>query len=161
MTFIELVIAMAITAVIVAGISAAIAQVFKMNSRNTSHMVTIRQVQSAGYWVSRDAQMARNISDTSHSPSLTVLALDWREWDGTAISVTYWLSGTTPNLALNRTYKTNNVIQSSSIISHNIASSSDCSVIYPVNGKLVFTITATIGNEHETRIYEVKPRPGN
>jgi hypothetical protein len=81
-----------------------------------------------------------------------VLILGWTGWDGTTFNVTYSLSGTD----LSRVYKVNNAVQSNTVVGNNISS---CNNVY-ATGKLTFSITATVGNESETRIYEVKPRPG-
>jgi prepilin-type N-terminal cleavage/methylation domain-containing protein len=158
-TLIELVMAIGVTGILLASITAAVGQVFNTNTRNSEHMVAVRQVQNAGYWVSRDSQMARSITDTAHATSPKILIMDWVEWDGTAINVTYSLSGTTPNLKLNRLYKENNVVISNTVVGQSISSSSDCHSIYTA-GSLVFTMTATVGNENETRIYSVRPKPG-
>jgi len=158
-TLIELVMAIGVTGILLASITAAVGQVFNTNTNNSEHMVAVRQVQNAGYWVSHDSQMARSITDTAHAASPKILIMDWVEWDGTAINVTYSLSGTSPNLKLNRLYKENNVVISNTVVGQNIASSSDCHSVYTA-GSLVFTMTATVGNENETRIYSVRPKPG-
>ena len=49
-TFIELILAVAITGIITGGITMAITQLLIGNARTSNHMVAIRQVQNAGYW---------------------------------------------------------------------------------------------------------------
>jgi len=66
-TLIELVIAIAITGLIGAGITTAILQTFNLSSRTTNHMAAVREVQEAGYWVSLYAYTASDIEITGDS----------------------------------------------------------------------------------------------
>ena len=56
-TLIELMIAIAITALIVVGLTITIFQLFGGHAQSSGEMTVIRQVQNAGYHISRDAQM--------------------------------------------------------------------------------------------------------
>ena len=58
-TLIELLVAMTITVLIAGGIATTIYQVFGINTLSINHMLAVRQVQNAGYWISHDAQMAK------------------------------------------------------------------------------------------------------
>lgn len=81
-TLIELLVAIAITAIIIGGITVAIFQVVTGNARDSNHMTAVRQVQNAGYWFSRDAQMAQSImSDDDATEEEEVLTLSWTGWE--------------------------------------------------------------------------------
>lgn len=67
LTLIELVIAIAITGLIAAGITTAIFQTFNVSSRTTNHMVAVREVQEAGYCVSLYTYMAADMEITGDS----------------------------------------------------------------------------------------------
>jgi len=86
-TLVELIIAIAITAIITTGVTMTIFQVFTGNARSSNHMIAVRQVQNAGYWVSHDAQMAQLVVTTGVSGF--PLILTWTDWDGTEHQVTY------------------------------------------------------------------------
>ena len=60
-TLIEVLIAVAITGLIVGAASGAGAHVIQ-SKRTTAQMVALRQVQTAGYWVSRDALCAQSVT---------------------------------------------------------------------------------------------------
>jgi prepilin-type N-terminal cleavage/methylation domain-containing protein len=83
-TLIELVMAMAIGAIISVAVVASIAQALNGSSRSSNHMVAVRQVQNAGYWVSRDAAMAQT---TATDPDFLILS--WTGWDNKQTQVRY------------------------------------------------------------------------
>ena len=84
-TVIELIVAVAIAGVIAGGTAITIYQTVSGNARNGSHMTAVRQVQTAGYWISRDAQMAQTINSNPEDDLLTqgteVLTLSWEGWE--------------------------------------------------------------------------------
>ena len=90
-TLIELLIAIAITGLVSGGITMTLFQVFNINALSTNHMIAVRQVQNAGYWISRDAQMAQSMVTTGVSGF--PLTLTWSEWDGTVNQATYTIIG--------------------------------------------------------------------
>lgn len=94
-TLLELLIALAITSVITGSTTMVIFQVFDGNARTSNHMEAVRQVQNAGYWVSRDAQMAQSIDigNDPVTPELELVTLTWTEWNNTAHQITYKLQG--------------------------------------------------------------------
>lgn len=84
-TLVELMLAMAISGVIIGGISTTIYQVVIGNLRTGNHMTAVRQVQEAGYWVSHDAHMTQNVelADVSvDDPDGTrfPFTLTWVDW---------------------------------------------------------------------------------
>jgi len=149
-TLMELVMAMGVTAVILGSVTATLWQVFAMNSRSINHMTAVRQVQSAGYWVSRDALMAQTVSPTA--PSGFPLRLIWTDWGGVVHDVTY-------SIVNNRLKRSQGA--SDSFIASYIDSATACSWS---DGKLILTVKATVGSGStagtETRVYEVVPRTG-
>jgi len=67
LTLLELLIAVALTGIITAGVSMAIGQVFTGSTRSSNRMMAIRQVQEAGYWLSFYAYAAQDITVTGDS----------------------------------------------------------------------------------------------
>ena len=79
-SFIELIIAIGIMALISGAAAIATFQVCKGTDRNNNYITAVHQVQSAGYWISRDTQMAQGVT-TANLTSPDFLALSWTEWD--------------------------------------------------------------------------------
>jgi prepilin-type N-terminal cleavage/methylation domain-containing protein len=92
-TLIELVVAMLITAIISGGVTTAVFQVIVGSARTNNHMIAVRQVQDAGYWVSHDAQMAQSIriGDDPATPATEFLTLTWTDWDNKVNQAVYSL----------------------------------------------------------------------
>jgi prepilin-type N-terminal cleavage/methylation domain-containing protein len=63
-TLLELIIAVAITGLITTGVTTAIYQTFTLSTRTSNHMIVVREVQEAGYWVSLYAYTASDIEVT-------------------------------------------------------------------------------------------------
>ena len=93
-TIVELVVAIAIMSLIGLGAAMTIFQVINVTGRSNNHLTAVRQVQNAGYWTSRDAQMAEIITTDNLSPAeLVILAWTERDYDSDDIyhSATYFL----------------------------------------------------------------------
>jgi type II secretory pathway pseudopilin PulG len=145
--------AMAIVGIIIGSITTAISQVFNLNTRTSNHMIAIRQVQNAGYWVSHDALMAQSVS-TNTTGNGFPLVLNWTEWNGTVHNTTYSI--------VSSQLKRSNGGNESIIANYIDQVQTSCNF---TSNKLSFTVTATVGSgskaESETRKYEVNPRPGS
>jgi len=159
-TLIELIIAIAIAGLITAGITAAVMQVLTINSRASNHMVAVRQVQQAGKEVSKDTLQAQAVNAT---PSEGFLALTWEEWGTNQTNaVNYTLVDMPGGLKqLQRIHTINEVEQTTapSVVAEYI--DPDQTSCVWADGVLTFTVTATLGTESETRIYEIESRPGS
>ena len=92
-TIIELLLATAIATLIACAATMAIFQIIKSTERSNEHMTAVRQVQNAGYWISRDAQMAESVITDNLSPT-DFIVLTWTERDyesnNTYHSITYF-----------------------------------------------------------------------
>ena len=150
-TLIELLIAIALAGLVTAGITYAINQLLTINTRASNHMVCVRQVQQAGKEVSKDALQAQQVTYTG---SPFHLNLTWTDWGGLVNNITYTINGT-------------QLLRSEGGDSRVIAEYIDpaqtsCEPVGTLQGggTLAFTVTAAVGTESETRIYEVEPRPG-
>ena len=80
-TYVELLIAITVMALASLAAGAAIFQVFKNTERNNDRITVVCQVQNAGYWISRDAQMALSVSTTDNLSPPDFLGVNWTEWD--------------------------------------------------------------------------------
>jgi prepilin-type N-terminal cleavage/methylation domain-containing protein len=67
LTLLELLITIALTAIVTTAITMAIGQIFTGSTRSSNHMAVVREVQEAGYWVSLYTYMANNMEITGYS----------------------------------------------------------------------------------------------
>jgi prepilin-type N-terminal cleavage/methylation domain-containing protein len=157
-TLIELLIAIVIAGLITGGITFAIMQILTVNTRASNHMIAVRQVQQAGKEVSKDALQAQNV--TCGVNQGFPIALNWTEW-GTNYThgVIYSLEGTDELKKLQRQHYANSSLDLTTVVAEYISSASF--VQLPGGVAYNFTVTATVGDQSETREYEVKPRPGS
>jgi len=174
LTLIELVIAIALVGVITGGITMTILQVFTMNTRTSNHMTAVRQVQHAGFWVSPDVQMALSVNASAGSGF--PLTLIWLEGGSNDVHEVIYTLEDMPSGGFERLQREHYIeseLDSTTIVAEYIdpAETScccDCDDDGACDGdctcddkSVIFTVTATVGGQSETRIYEIKPRPGS
>ena len=161
LTLIELVIVIAITGLITAGITMTIFQVFDMNTRTTNRMVAVSQVQHAGKLVSEDILEAHPDMIRDNPPGETFLVLGWTAQNGTVHAVNYTLEYMPASefQILWREHIIDGVVDSTTKVAEHI-DLVQTSCVW-AGGVLTFEVTATVGEQSETRIYKVKPRPGS
>ena len=169
-TLVELVIVVALAGLVGAAITATAFQVFTFTTRISNQMTAIRQVQQAGFWVSPDVMMA----DPTDPSNIDVdpgdgkfLVLRWQAHDDTWHEVDYVLEGVPSSdvAVLTREHYTGPSLDSLSLDSvTTVAQYIDpnaTDTFCDWDGKaLTFKVTATVGEQTETRVYEVKPRVG-
>jgi prepilin-type N-terminal cleavage/methylation domain-containing protein len=175
-TFIELIIAVAITTLIIGGIASALFQVFNVNTLNSNHMAATRQVQNAGFWISQDSQMAQIVdtADVIGTDEIEILFLSWTGWgydiDGDKgtdyVEVGYYYDATTSEIWRSEEITTTVYNDNGQLIDTAISSSLIrvaqfiTSATTALSGsKIELTIVAEVGDTSEQRTYEVLPRP--
>jgi prepilin-type N-terminal cleavage/methylation domain-containing protein len=156
-TLIELIIAIAIAALITGGITAAIMQLLTINTRDSNHMVAVRQVQQAGKEVSKDTLQAQGVNATGAGWGLT-LNLAWDEWGTNQThTVNYTLvNGPGGVVGLQRSHSVAGNSTVTTVAEYIDPTQTSC---VWAGGVLTFTVTATVGTQSETRTYQVEPRP--
>ena len=163
-TLIELLIAIVIAGLITGGITFAIMQILTINTRASNHMVAVRQVQQAGKEVSKDVLQAQSVNATGTRGF--PLVLTWTEWGtNNTHAVNYTLENAPSGLKeLQRRESIDGGNPTVTTVAEYIASNqTSCAPlgVLPAGSALNFTVTATVGDQSETRVYEVKPRPGS
>lgn len=173
-TLIEVLVGVAIIGIIAVPLGISTYQVIVNNERSNNHMMAVSEVQNAGFWVSRDVQMANSISrdDISETANTEVLVIDWdkyapSEWpeiEGpfTIIKnrIDYSLDSNTLTRSLYQWDEVNIqwVFQSSTTIAENIQS-----VSFTVStDTITMVISAEVGDFQpmsEERTYEIIKRP--
>ncbi len=105
-TLLEIMLAMVISGIIAVAIAGAVFMVVMGNASSKNHMIALKQVQSAGYWVSHDAQMAQTVVPTKDTDGFP-LTLSWTD-DKSDPVVTYTYTYTIVGSELKRQYGTMN-----------------------------------------------------
>jgi prepilin-type N-terminal cleavage/methylation domain-containing protein len=154
-TLIEMIIALTLAAIIVTAVTMVTFQVINGSARSNNHMTAIREVQNAGYWVSRDFSMAQTWDDVDNpvTPALEIFTLEWTEQlvGNKTHTIVYTLVGN----ELRRSYAVDDAEPTELTVAEFIDS---CEF-----QDLTFQVTATVGDGPllgtETREYKVIPRP--
>ena len=164
---IEVIVALLIISVIALGAGMTIFQVTKVTEQADAHMTATRQVQNAGYWISRDAQMADDVT-TDNLSGTDFLVLGWTEVDDsddtTDHTVTYFFEDLSGGIgALKRNHSSSDGLNKNTLIAQYIyydpsdpESSSNVSYVSPV---LTVKLAALFEDRIETREYQVSLRP--
>ena len=165
-TLIELLVAITITALVSGVAGAAIFQIFRNIERNNDHMTVVHQVQNAGHWISRDAQMAESvITDNLTLPDF--LILNWTEWDDAGDSIyhsaTYSLEDLTNSIGrLKRSHWSsagaNEQTQIAEYIYYDPNDVNDTSKASYQNPVITVQLTALFEESMETREHKIKHR---
>jgi prepilin-type N-terminal cleavage/methylation domain-containing protein len=156
-TLIELAIAMAISGLIAGAVTMTMFQIIDSSGRTSTHMTAVRQVRSAGYWVTHDVLMAQDVA-VAAEPGFP-FTLTWSDWTNNEVhTVVYSIVDD----ELQRADSTNSGPAVTTIVAEFIdPANTSCEY---VDGTFVFNVTAQVGSgsvaQVEARTYEVIPRPG-
>jgi len=151
-------IALAISGIIMTAATMTIFQVINGSGRTSNHMVALRQVQNAGYWISYDVQMSQSVEPAAAPDQDGLpLTLTWNEYaSGIEHQIVYELVGD----ELIRSYSINGGPPTESTVAEFIVSGTNCEYS---GGVLTFTVVSTVGAGSQeitaTGIYEIIPRP--
>jgi prepilin-type N-terminal cleavage/methylation domain-containing protein len=160
-TLLELIIAIAIAGLITAGITVAIMQILTINTRASNHMIAVRQVQQAGKEVSKDTLQAQP-SKIDDDPAEAFLVLNWTDSQGGNNTVIYTLQTMPSSPALSMLARSHTINGTDEVTARAVVAEyidPDKTSCVWADGVLTFNVTATVGSESETRIYEIEPRP--
>ncbi len=154
-TLIEILVAVAISGLIGAGIDMAAVHVMNLNAVRVNHVTAVKQVENAAYWINRDLRMSQIIQPSGGSGF--PLNLSWVEWDNTTHQVSYTLV----NSELQRSSSVNGTPAMPMIVAQYISSNADNKTCQYANGVFTFKLTASVSGfraASETRMAQVIPR---
>jgi len=167
-THIELIVALAIIALIGSATATATIQVLRGTERSNDYMTAVRQVQNAGYRISHDAQMAQGIT-TDNLTLPDFLVLGWTEWDSagdpTYHSVTYFFEDLTDGIGkLKRSHWSSAGANEQTLVAdciyYNPDDSDNTSSKASYQGPVLnVQLTALSGEMRETKEYRINRRP--
>jgi prepilin-type N-terminal cleavage/methylation domain-containing protein len=163
-TLVELVIVVALAGIVSIAITATLFQIFSFSTLASNQMTAIRQVQQAGFWVSPDVMMADPGEIDVNPGGGKFVTLSWTAHDGTVNEVDYILQNI-PSTGVARLMREHDTYVNSVLDSTTMTTVAE--YIDPAGTSFVadgdgfrLTVTATLGEQTETRTYEVKPRVG-
>jgi len=165
-TLIELIVAITIIALVSTAASIATFQVFKGTERNNDQITAICQAQNAGFWISRDAQMARSIT-TDNLTSPNFLLLSWTEYDADDEEIyhtaTYFFEDLTDGIGmLKRTHWSSDGANEQTLVAkyiyYNPGDPDNSSKVDYQDLLLTVQLTALVEKITETREYKITRR---
>lgn len=148
-TLVELLVAVAILGAIGGALSTAITYIIMGSDRTKDQAVILQQVQNAGYWISRDVQMAVDVTPGGGGALVTVDQVD----GGGAYVVAYVFDGTT----LKRQLGGQQTLIAQYIVKVKTSFVDDTEVGDALS-KYKLTITASRGEAEVERVYEIAKR---
>jgi prepilin-type N-terminal cleavage/methylation domain-containing protein len=152
-TLIELLIVVAIAGFVTGGITLTIMQVFNMDAHTRNDMIAVYQVRQAGKLVSEDILEAQSVNASGGLGF--PLTLTWTDYETKDFhEVIYTLQD-------NRLYRSESINlgdPTMTRVAEYIDPETSC---VPVGDAFKFTVTATVGGQSKTSVYEVKPRSGS
>lgn len=153
-SLIEMVIFLALAGILGAGITTFAVQTITETNRSSAYMQAIQQVENAGYWVSRDVQMAQAVTPGPNAGF--PLLLTWTDINQNTFQVTFTLSGG----QIQRSLVENGGAPLQTLVAQSINATPTLTSCCYVNGLLTFNATATVGTSSISRTYQIKKRPG-
>jgi prepilin-type N-terminal cleavage/methylation domain-containing protein len=154
-TLVEVILVLGVLLILVVVITMSIAQVLTLNSNSTAHMTAVKEVENAVHYLTRDAQMAQQV--TVSAPPGFPLKMSWTEWDSNHIEVIYRIDG---NQLIRSRIVNCHSPEEMVIIAHVDAGTSSCSI---TNRQITFRIGSGITGfkrQSETRTFTIVRRAG-
>ncbi|MDD5287985.1 MAG: hypothetical protein PHY28_02595 [Dehalococcoidales bacterium] len=164
---IELIVGIALISLIALGSSMVTQQTIAINDSTQANITAVVQVGNAGYWLTRDAQMAEGITtDELTSPDFIIIT--WTEWvldtDSIYHSATYYFEDLTDGIGkLMRHHWTSAGANETSLVGeyiyYNPSDPDNTSMATYTNPTLTVRLVATCEDTTEQREYKIIRRP--
>ena len=154
-TLIEVLVAIGITGVLGAGVTAGVFHTMNIQALTTNHILAVKQVENALRYVNQDTQMAQVIEPDGVSGF--PLALSWVGWDNTTYEVSYTMESN----KLYRDYSVNGGEASRVTIASYVNTDAAMTNCQFDDGVFTIKVTASINGykpTSETRVAQVLPR---
>ncbi|MCX6010171.1 MAG: prepilin-type N-terminal cleavage/methylation domain-containing protein [Chloroflexi bacterium] len=157
-TLVELLVALSIAAFVTAAASMTIITMMRLTPKTNNWAIALRQVQNAGYWISRDVQMSQGEIDIYPDPDTFLTLTVPYESEGEILpkEIDYRFGDISGERWLIQTDSTGGQTAIAQYISEPIQYEYDPDSDQPYT--LTVTITATSGNVPVTRDYEAMQR---
>ncbi|MBI2869623.1 MAG: type II secretion system protein [Chloroflexi bacterium] len=158
----ELLVAIAIVAILAGGISSSFFQTVRVTRQNNDMAAALRQAQNTGDWLSRDTMMGETIQVVNPPVAgAAFVTIGWNQWEtGDNHTVRYiWLDSADARYRIRREYSVLSragtpLASASTYIADNI----DTLDYSPRDGAWKLTVAASSGQQSVLREYQVFPR---
>jgi len=166
-SLIEVIVVTAVVALIAGAASMTMFQVVKSTESSNDRMTAGNQVQNAGYWISRDAQMAESVTTDDLTPPY-FLILKWTDWgydeDSIYHSVVYSLEDVSGGIGkLKRTHQDSVGTDEQRLVAeyvyYNPSDPDNTTKASYESRVLTLKLVAVFGDAEETREYRIYRRP--
>jgi prepilin-type N-terminal cleavage/methylation domain-containing protein len=151
-SLIEMVVGLALAGILTTGITTFAVQTITEGARSNNRMQAICQLENAGYWVSRDVQMAENI--TLGQSAGFPLQLFWIDEDQNEYRVTFTMT----EGQIKRILVKNDEEPVQTLIAQSINPAPALTNLSYTGGLLIFNVTSTFRNIDVSRSYQIKKR---
>ncbi len=151
-TLIELLIGVAIMGVIAWPLAMTTTTLLTNPQRSTDQNVVLHEVRNAGYWISRDVQMARSVNATDPNRFPLTLTIPMDDNPDNDYTIEYLFDGN----KLKRQFSGANLTSETLIAEYIDTGNTTFSTLYPGSYKL--TVRAAKGEAVVTRGYEIYQR---
>jgi len=145
-TLIEVLVAVGILGAIMGVMAMTVVTIMIISPKSNDQVIALRQVQNAGYWISRDVLGAKEVSPDETGVFLAI------DWDGDDYDVNYVFNG-------NELRRQLNGASPGTLIAEYIDLGATTGSWDDEANKLSVTIRASLGEAAVERTYEVSPRP--
>ena len=159
-TLIELVVGISIAAFVVGAASTAIITMERLSPRNTDWAIALRQVQDAGFWISRDIQMSQgDITVGTGNPDFMTLTLPQDQNPANNKTIIYQFQNTSGNLSrLIRDDSGQQRFIADYVYYNPVADPTKSTMVISDQNPVTLQITATSGQTTYTRQYKATQR---
>ncbi len=151
LTLIELLVTLIVGAILIVGVSATYIQIVRVTAKSNNHMLALRQIQTAGHWVSLDTQMADDAAFVAEPWSLT---LNWQEMTGIERRSVYQIG---ENGTMQREHYIDDVLQGTFLVAEHLVAAETVYDLSFANG-VEFRVMAAVNNVTETRAFRIVSR---
>jgi len=153
-TLLEIVVGLGIVGAIVTTVAMTTTTLMANSQKPSTEQTLLQQVQNAGYWISRDVQMAGNVTTTDPNGFPLILAVPIDDDPNHDYTIKYIFNGDTLKRQL---YDSSDNLTSETLIAQYV--DTDNTTFSNVEADLYkLSIRATLDNEAVTASYEVKQR---
>jgi prepilin-type N-terminal cleavage/methylation domain-containing protein len=149
---IEIIAGLALVGILTTGIATFAVQTMTEGARTDNRMQALMQVENTGFWVSRDVQMAENLTlgENAGFP----LQLFWEDIDQNEYQVTYNIT----DGQIKRNLVQNDEESVQTLIAKDINSAPSLTNLSYTGGLLILNVTSTFANVDASRSYQIKKR---
>jgi prepilin-type N-terminal cleavage/methylation domain-containing protein len=154
-TLIEVIVALAITGIIVPVMAMSTTTLLTNNQRAIARNIVLQQVQNVGYWISRDIQTAKNVTLTEPGGFPLTLVIPDDANEGNDYSVEYLFDG---SKLRRQVYDSSHTLTAEIMVAEYIEVANTTFNNIPETNSYEITVKASIGGVVVARSYQVRQR---